>query len=291
VVEAVHHFVHLFVRAFACSYAFLGTSPGGLAAQVLTIFTTEVQGGWWRSSAWKVNWQGGLKRAVYTLFVVWAITFAVCTVTTIYKDHQNIAGRWQAVVREKDELKNGLTVRDKYIQQLTEENTRLDEREREQLRQKARSSQELPNNLVEEVRTLTDTDQQLFIQSLRSSAGSRVSIVEVGNIPEPHIVAQQLADSFSVAGWIVRRSAVGSSTQIMVGVGGAKSSVIAMSPRGLCAEALDIGDDPMRVAKEAFANVRRRLPILKSGCPNVCACPGPPGDLREHELRIVVGPR
>jgi len=123
--HAAHHFVHLFVRVFVCSYSFLGTSPGGLAAQVLTIFTTAVQGGWWRLSAWKANWQGGLRRAVYTLLVVWAVTFAVCIVTSIYNDHQNISGRWRAVVREKDELKNSLSVRDKYIQQLTDENSRL----------------------------------------------------------------------------------------------------------------------------------------------------------------------
>lgn len=123
--EAVQHFAHLFVRAFVCSYSFLGTSPGGLAAQVLTILTTEVQGGWWRPSAWRANWQGGLKRAVYTLLVVWAVTFAVCSVTTFYYDRQNLTGRLRAVVHEKDELKNGLAVRDRYIQQLSEENTEL----------------------------------------------------------------------------------------------------------------------------------------------------------------------
>jgi len=273
-----------------CSYSFLGTSPGGLAAQVLTILTTEVQGGWWRPSAWNANWQGGLKRAVYTLLVVWAVTFFVCTVTTVYHEHQNLAGRLQAVVREKNELKNDLAVRDKYIRQLSDENTRL-EREKKQLGQKARSSQELQRTPAEEVRTLTDTDQQLLIQSLRHSAGSRVLIVEAGTIPEPHIVAQQLDDSFTAAGWIVQRSAVTTSNQIMVGVGGARSTLTAMSPRGLCAEALDVDDDPIRVAKEAFANVRRRLPVLKSECPNACSCPGPPSELREHELRIVVGPR
>jgi len=122
--EVFHHFAHLLMRAFVSSYSFLGTSPGGLAAQVLTIFTTEVQGGWWRPSAWKANWQGGLRRAVYTLLVVWAVTFSVCTITTIYHDHQNIAGRLRAVVREKDELKNGLELRDKYIQQFMEANAR-----------------------------------------------------------------------------------------------------------------------------------------------------------------------
>src|ERR1039458_7586198 len=109
--EAVHHFAHLFVRAFVCSYSFLGTSPGGLAAQVVTILATELEGGWWRASAWKANWQGGLRRGVYTLLVVWVVTFAVCSVTAVYHDHQNISGRWRAVVREKDELKSGHSVR------------------------------------------------------------------------------------------------------------------------------------------------------------------------------------
>jgi hypothetical protein len=44
---------------------------------------------------------------------------------TVYNDHQNLAGRLQAVVREKDELKNGLRVRDEYIQRLKDENTKL----------------------------------------------------------------------------------------------------------------------------------------------------------------------
>lgn len=112
------------MRVFVCSYSFLGTSPGGLAAQVLTICTTEVQGGWWKPSAWRVNWRGGLKRAVYTLLVVWAVTFGVCTFTTIYHDHRDISGRWQAVVREKDELKHSLELRDDYIRQLIEQNAK-----------------------------------------------------------------------------------------------------------------------------------------------------------------------
>jgi hypothetical protein len=41
---------------------------------------------------------------------------------TVYNDHQNLIGRLQAVVHEKDELKSRLAVRDRYIQQLTEEN-------------------------------------------------------------------------------------------------------------------------------------------------------------------------
>jgi hypothetical protein len=112
------HFAHLLERAFACSYSFLGTSPGGLAVQIVTIFTTTIKGGWWRPSAWKTNWQGGLKRAVYTLLIVWAITFAVCSATSVYHDHRDLTERLRAVVNEKDQLKNGLAVRDNYIQKL-----------------------------------------------------------------------------------------------------------------------------------------------------------------------------
>jgi hypothetical protein len=166
---------------------------------------------------------------------------------------------------------------------------RIRELEKERLSYRSKSNRS-ENAIETEVRTLTDTEQQLVIQTLRSAAGSPVSIVEVGNIPEPHIVAQQLADTFSAAGWNVRRSAMGSSTRFVVGVGGT-STVTAMSPRGLCAEAMDVGDEPVRAVKEALENIHRTVPILRSKCPDACACPGPSQTLREHELHLVVGPR
>lgn len=125
--DAYHQFAHIFWRAFVCSYTFLGTSPGGLLAQVITIGITEVPGGWWKLSTWRENWEGGLKRIAYALVGVWAITFVVCSVTTIRDDHRNLAGRLRGVVNEKDALKAGLATRDVTISRLTEEKTRLQE--------------------------------------------------------------------------------------------------------------------------------------------------------------------
>jgi hypothetical protein len=116
--EIINHFAHLVVRVFVCSYIFLGTSPGGIAAQLVLVIGTEVKGGWWRLAAWKENWQGGLRRALYALGVVWAIVITGCFVTTMYDDHQSLAVRLRAVVNEKDALKTGLTQRDEYIKRL-----------------------------------------------------------------------------------------------------------------------------------------------------------------------------
>jgi hypothetical protein len=107
-----HHFAHLWWRAFVCAYTFLGTSPGGLAAQIVSLLTTEAQGGWWKCSTWRTNWRGALKRGFYTLAVVWAVTFAVCIVTTVYDDHRALSDRLRTVVNENHELKTQLQNRD-----------------------------------------------------------------------------------------------------------------------------------------------------------------------------------
>jgi hypothetical protein len=79
---------------------------------------TELKGGFWKASAWKENWPAGLKRIVGALAFVWAVTFIVCTVTTLYDDHQRVVGRLREVVNEKDNLKRGLEGRDEYIKRL-----------------------------------------------------------------------------------------------------------------------------------------------------------------------------
>lgn len=44
---------------------------------------------------------------------------------SVYNDHQNLAGRLRSVVNEKSELKEGLRVRDEYIQRLESENASI----------------------------------------------------------------------------------------------------------------------------------------------------------------------
>jgi hypothetical protein len=53
-------------------------------------------------------------------FAAWALLFAWATLVSVYHDHQNLAGRLRAVVNEKEHLKDGVAVRDRYINRLTQ---------------------------------------------------------------------------------------------------------------------------------------------------------------------------
>jgi hypothetical protein len=96
----------------------------------LILFVAAVIAKWSKGSrSWDsflVTLKGYLKPAVVlsvsiTAFA-WLCLFSWAVYKTVYNDHQNLIGRLQAVVQEKDELKSRLAVRDRYIQQLTEEN-------------------------------------------------------------------------------------------------------------------------------------------------------------------------
>jgi hypothetical protein len=85
--SAFHSFSHLLVRIFVRWYQFLGTSPGGIAAQILIVIVNELRGQWWKLKQWPEIWKGGLKRAATALGIVWILTFFVCILTTVYDDH------------------------------------------------------------------------------------------------------------------------------------------------------------------------------------------------------------
>lgn len=123
-----HHFSYFAFRIFVHWYTFLGTSPGGVVAQIAVLLLTEVHGGWWNWKTWRVNWQGGLRRAAYALGSVWVIAFLACIVTTTYDDHRDLAARFRDVVNEKNTLKAGLEDRDGYITRLEQVNRELDKR-------------------------------------------------------------------------------------------------------------------------------------------------------------------
>jgi hypothetical protein len=101
----LHAFSHLFVHVFVRWYTFLGTSPGGIAAQIVTLVLTEVQGGWWRLDDWKKGWKGGLRRAGLALASVWILAFAFCTFTTVYDDHQGLVRANKLLNEENGALK------------------------------------------------------------------------------------------------------------------------------------------------------------------------------------------
>jgi hypothetical protein len=108
-VAMLHAFAHLFVHIFVRWYTFLGTSPGGIAAQIVTLLLTEVQGGWWRLQAWKTSWKGGLKRAGLALVSVWLLTFLVCIVITVYDDHRELVAANRRLIEENERLRKPVT--------------------------------------------------------------------------------------------------------------------------------------------------------------------------------------
>lgn len=72
-------------------YTFLGTSPGGIIAQLVVLFGAEIRRGWWRLGFWREQWRSGLKRAAYALGAVWIVAFVGSAAVTIYDDHQALA--------------------------------------------------------------------------------------------------------------------------------------------------------------------------------------------------------
>jgi hypothetical protein len=116
--QFLHQLGHVLARASVCSYTFLGTTPGGIAAQILALIATTVKGRWWRVQAWRDNWEAGLKSGLKPLAYIWGLVFIACVVLTIHHDHQNLAGRLRNVVNEREKLKTGLKDRDDYIDRL-----------------------------------------------------------------------------------------------------------------------------------------------------------------------------
>jgi len=103
-----HHFMNLFARVFVNTYTFLGTSPGGIIAQVVLLFLTQVRRGWRTLNYWKTEWRNGIKRAVFALAAVWAVVFMGCTVTTIYGDHISGVEANKRLMAENNSLKGKL---------------------------------------------------------------------------------------------------------------------------------------------------------------------------------------
>lgn len=113
--EAFHHFAHFVFRVFVRWYTFLGTSPGGAAAQVVTLVITEAKGGWLRLSAWRTNWQGGLRRGAIALGSVWIVVFATCVVGTAYDDHMSLVAQVRGMTIERDQWKERSTTQEEQI--------------------------------------------------------------------------------------------------------------------------------------------------------------------------------
>jgi hypothetical protein len=66
----------------------------------------------------KERWTENFIMGIIVTIVGYVFLFTWSTVRTIYDDHHDSTARWQTVVREKDNLKAELGIRDKYIKDL-----------------------------------------------------------------------------------------------------------------------------------------------------------------------------
>jgi hypothetical protein len=113
------HFVNLLVRIIhgapglvSSNWAasFLGLGAFSLTELLLYMTTPKEE----RAGRLRTNLVIGV---LVTIFV-YSVLFVWSTIQTVYDDHHDSTGRWQAVVKEKDSLKMIVQQRDEYIQRL-----------------------------------------------------------------------------------------------------------------------------------------------------------------------------
>ncbi len=147
----LHPIASLLLRVCIAWLRVLGTSWGGIVAQVLILLLTEGQGGWWRLQTWKTNWKGGLRRGVYALLAVWAAAFVFCTGATISQDHKYLLGRLQHTLGESRALQRQVAI---LKSQLDQENNEIRGLRRRMVHAPARPKPGRKSQLAQELRTV-----------------------------------------------------------------------------------------------------------------------------------------
>ena len=164
----------------------------------------------------------------------WVFLFSWGVYVSGYNDHQNLSGRLQAVVNEKNELKMGLGVRDSYIQHLTAQNARLittlEATNKNSARRptivnapggipiignKGTVQSPTVNNYGPIPRRLTDNTKKELKDCLRKNVG-RFYIGAINGNSEAYKYAQDWREVFIDAGWDVEHKDI-SIQQFLIG--------------------------------------------------------------------------
>ena len=86
---------------------FLGTSLGGIGAQIAILFLTAAKGRWFRWSTWK-NWRqigfNELRWPSRALATVWGLSFALCAVIVLLEDQRALELKCARLESEKRSL-------------------------------------------------------------------------------------------------------------------------------------------------------------------------------------------
>jgi len=113
------HFVHLLARIIhgapglvSSNWAASFLGLGAFSLTELLLYTTTPKEE--RVRRLRANLLIGV---LVTIFV-YSVLFVWSTIQTVYDEHHDSVGRWQAVVNEREQLKDGLKKRDEYITRL-----------------------------------------------------------------------------------------------------------------------------------------------------------------------------
>jgi hypothetical protein len=113
------HLYHLLKQAFLDLPSLVSSNWLAIGMSValfgLTVLVNAFVKGW---NYVKRDWEENTLIGLSVVAVGWFCLYCGSVVHTVYLDHQNMATRWQAVVREKDNVKKELKSRDDYIMRL-----------------------------------------------------------------------------------------------------------------------------------------------------------------------------
>src|SRR5713226_4115054 len=124
----VHQIAIFLVRIFIMWLRVLGTSWGGIVAQLLVPLLSGFHGAWRRVQAWKTSWKRGLQQSVYALLVVWAVFFVYATGATIRQERSDLASRLQRTLGEGRALQRQVAILNSQLDQENNEITDLKSR-------------------------------------------------------------------------------------------------------------------------------------------------------------------
>jgi len=107
----IHDSMDLLRRISLRSLALLGTSAGGVAAQIITLTLTAAQGNWFKWNTWS-NWRQTARKEFTRVFramaLVWGVAFAICIMTTLRDDRHALEAKCRKLDNDNKTLSRNL---------------------------------------------------------------------------------------------------------------------------------------------------------------------------------------
>lgn len=189
------HFVHLFWRTVHGMPVLVSSNWASWLILIGAFLLTECLLLWREREHmrewWNKRWSN-LALSILVTLIVYTSLFLWSTVQTIYDDHHDSIGRWQAVVKEKNSLTEMLQQRDEYIKRLESRSCPACPPNRKQ----GLSNEPQPS----QPRSLSDLQRAVLQRDLGAGVGLKVRINAVGTQSDTLSFTDELRQAFR--GWI-----------------------------------------------------------------------------------------